>query len=250
MRSALSYLLAFLMSASLAQADQVTVFAAASLKTALDEIAVSFGAETGTTVTLSYAGSSALARQIERGAPADVFFSANTAWMDVLDRQGLLAPDTRTDLLGNRLVLVAGHPSEPEMLSPDTDLLSWLDGGKLAMALTEAVPAGQYGKAALTHLELWTDVAPYVAQTDNVRAALSLVAIGAAPLGVVYATDARADPRVHIRGTFPDASQPKITYPVAAVAGRAPQAAPFLDHLTTPAAQEIFRRNGFIVLAE
>ena len=160
-------------------AEQITVFAASSLKETLEEIAADFTSETGHDVVLSFAGSSALARQIEFGAPADIFISASTDWMDHLEKEELIAPATRFDLVGNRLVLVGPVDGSAEVvLNADTNMAALLHGGKLAMALTDAVPAGIYGKAALEHLGLWQDVAAFVAQTDNVRAALALVAPG------------------------------------------------------------------------
>lgn len=232
-----------------ARADTVTVFAAASLKTALDEIAARYGEETGDALRVSYAGSSKLARQIQQGAPAQIFVSANAAWMDVLEDEGLLAAATRADLLVNRIVLVAG-PGAPEGLSltltPGADLAGALGGGRLAMALVEAVPAGIYGKAALQSLDLWDTVAPHVAQVDNVRAALRLVATGEAPLGIVYATDAVAEPKVRVLDLFPEDSHPPIRYPAAILAeGDGPEVRAALRYLRGEAARAIFLRNGF-----
>ncbi|WP_417207730.1 molybdate ABC transporter substrate-binding protein [Antarctobacter sp.] len=229
-----------------AMAEPVTVFAAASLKTALDEVAGGYGGE----VVLSYAGSSALARQVQLGAPADVVFLANTDWMDVLDSGGLIGPGTRGDLLGNRLVLAGPVGAAQVEIGPDLDLVGMLGEGRLAMALVEAVPAGIYGKAALESLGLWAAVAPRVAQVDNVRAALALVSLGQVPLGIVYATDARADPRVDALGLFPENSHPPIRYPVAAVAGREAVAAPFLTYLQGPEARATFQAHGFAVLGD
>ena len=165
---------------------EVTVFAAASLKGGLDEAAVAWTAETGVDVHLSFAGSSALARQILQGAPADIFISASSEWMDVVEGYDALVPDTRKDLLANRLVLIGASNTSAQALTRDADLLAMLGDGKLAMALVEAVPAGIYGKAALEWFGLWDGVKDHVAQADNVRAALALVAWGEAPLGVVY----------------------------------------------------------------
>ncbi len=229
------------------RAGGVTVFAAASTLTAMEEIAADFEARTGHRVTLSFAGTSALARQIQAGAPADVFLSASPDWMDVLATDDLIAPDTRRDLLTNRLVLI-GHGQDVAALeiSGDLDLAAMLGTGRLAMALVNAVPAGIYGKAALSHLGLWDAIAPRVAQTDNVRAALALVALGEAPLGIVYASDAVAEPRVTVLGTFPKASHPPIRYPVAAVAGRlTPEVEAFLAYLDHPDARAAFVRQGF-----
>ncbi|MGR3197132.1 MAG: molybdate ABC transporter substrate-binding protein [Paracoccus sp. (in: a-proteobacteria)] len=228
-------------------ADEVTVFAAASLKTALDRIAADFEAETAHDVTLVLAGSNLLARQITQGAPADIFLSASAEWMDVVEAEGMIVPGTRADLLGNALVLVSGEPdSQPVRIDPALDLPQLLDGGRLAMALVDSVPAGQYGKAALTSLGLWDEVADHVAQADNVRAALALVSTGEAPLGIVYATDAAADPGVSVLGTFPADSHPPIAYPVALLTGAADSAdRAFLDALSAPAAQQVFRDQGF-----
>lgn len=227
-------------------ADDVTVFAAASLKTALDEVTAEYTDDVGVSVTVSYAGSSVLARQIALGAPADVFVSANPDWMDWLAGQGAVQPGTRRDLLGNRLALVV-HGDGPQMaVDARLDLAGLVGDGPLAMALVEAVPAGQYGKAALSALGQWDAVAGRVAQTDSVRAALALVALGAAPVGVVYATDALAEPRVTMVGTFPPESHAPIVYPVAAVGGEAgTEARAFIDHLFSPEAAEIFARHGF-----
>ncbi|WP_295316479.1 molybdate ABC transporter substrate-binding protein [Roseobacter sp.] len=235
-----------------ARADDITVFAAASMKNALEEIAGDFAAATSHDVTFSFAGSPVLARQIALGAPADIFVSASTDWMDYLEAEGVLAPGSRSDLAGNSLVLIAGH-GETRSLSPgpDTDLSAWLAGGRLAMALTDAVPAGIYGKAALQHYGMWNSAAPLVAQTDNVRAALALVAQGAAPLGIVYASDARAEPRVRVIATFAPESHPAIVYPVAAIAGRVtPASRALLDYLRSDAAHITLMRHGFAAVAE
>lgn len=238
-------LLALFLSAQTALAE-VTVFAAASLKTALDQVAADFTQATGTPVTLSYAGSPALARQIAQGAPADIFLSASTEWMDDLAARGLIQPASRRDLLGNRLVLIGPPDAAPVILSPDLDLLSRLAGGKLSMALVDAVPAGQYGKEALTTLGLWSAVEKDVVQSDNVRAALHLVALGEAPLGIVYASDAVAEPRVAVLATFPADSHRPITYPAAMTATAGPEAAAFLDHLASPQALRQFTAQGFL----
>ena len=225
----------------------VTVFAAASLKTALDEVAALFGSIGETQVRISYAGSSALARQIQQGAPAQVFVSASIDWMDLLETDGLLAPGSRTDLLTNRLVLIAGSGTgAPLDLVPGANLAGALGDGKLAMALVDAVPAGIYGKAALQSLGLWDSVAPRVAQADNVRAALRLVAVGEAPLGIVYATDATAEPDVRVVGTLPEDSHPPIIYPAAIMAeGDGPETRAFFAFLTGDAAGAVFLRHGF-----
>lgn len=229
-----------------AMAEDVTVFAAASLKTVLDEIAAGFSQDTGHGVTISSAGSNILARQIIEGAPADLFVSASDDWMDEVEKAGLV--ERRSTLLGNRLVLVAHGDAAPVMIGPDMDLAGMLAGGKLAMALVDAVPAGQYGKAALENLGLWDDVQADVAQSDNVRAALALVAAGEAPLGIVYATDATAEDDVTVIGDFPAASHPPITYSAALLAGGADDAdRAFYDALSGDAARAIFEQHGFRV---
>ncbi len=242
---------ALAMAAGPAAAAEVSVFAAASLKNAMDEIAAGYAAETGGKAVVTLAGSSALARQIEQGAPADVFISANPGWMDELESQGMVEPGSRFDLVSNSIVLIA-HDADiaPVAIGPDTDLAGMLGDRRLAMALVDAVPAGVYGKAALESLGLWEKIAPQVAQADNVRAALALVATGEAPLGVVYATDAVAEDRVTVIGTFPASSHPPIVYPAAAIAGRGAQAAAFLDHLRSPAARAALERQGFVTAAE
>ncbi|MBR9838971.1 MAG: molybdate ABC transporter substrate-binding protein [Rhodobacteraceae bacterium] len=239
-------------SAGAASAAEVTVFAAASMKNAMDEISARYAEETGNTAVVSLAGSSALARQIQAGAPADVFISANTDWMDTLEQDGLIDTESRVDLLGNSIVLVAHDPNAtPVTIDADLPLADMLGEDRLAMALVDAVPAGIYGKAALTSLGLWDGVAPQVAQADNVRAALALVATGEAPLGIVYATDAAAEPDVTVLGTFPEDSHAPITYPAATLAdGDAAIAQEFLDYLQGPVAREAFERQGFTFLTE
>ena len=238
--------------ASGVRAEQVTVFAAASMKTAMDEITARYAEETGNTARVSFAGSSALARQIQAGAPADVFISANPGWMDALESDGLIDDATRTDLLGNSLVLIAHDAkANPVEITPDLPLAEMLGESHLAMALVEAVPAGIYGKAALGSLGLWDAVAPKVAQADNVRAALALVATGEAPLGIVYATDARAEPGATVLGTFPEGSHAPITYPAARIRdGDSAVADAFLAYLQGPVARAAFERQGFTVLTE
>jgi molybdate transport system substrate-binding protein len=229
-----------------AAAADLLVFAAASLQTALDAAAAQWNPRPEADVTISYAASSALARQIEQGAPADVFISANVEWMDLLEDEGLIDPASRRDLLGNRLVLIAHGAGAPAVeLGPGLDLAALLGDGRLAMALVDAVPAGIYGRAALTSLGLWEAVAERVAQTDNVRAALALVARGEAPYGIVYATDAAAEPGVTVVASFPEASHPPIVYPAATTAGAAGDAAAFLDFLASDAARPAFAAQGF-----
>lgn len=230
-----------------ARAEEVVVFAAASLKTALDEVAQEFEAATGATVTISYAGSNAVAKQILEGAPADVFISAAENWMDEVGKAGLIAPEGRVDLLGNRLVLVAHGQGAPAVaIERGFDLKGLLGGGKLAMAMVDSVPAGQYGKEALESLKVWPAVEPEVAQSENVRAALALVASGEAPFGIVYASDAVAEPGVTVVGTFPDDSHKPIVYP-AALLTTATDASDraFFQALSAPAADAIFAAQGF-----
>ena len=229
--------------------ERVTVFAAASLKTALDEIAADYAAAGGAAVDVSYAGSSALARQIEYGAPAAVFISANAAWMDRVEAAGLLAPGTRRDVLGNRLAVIApaqGGP-EPFALNAGTELSGLLDGGRLAMALVTAVPAGIYGREALEALGLWDGVAGQIAETENVRAALRLVALGEAPLGIVYATDARAEARVRVVAEIAPELHGPITYPAALLReGDTGAARAFLAYLSGAEAAAVFAAHGFL----
>ena len=231
-------------------AEEVVVFAAASLKSGLDDFAARWGEETGNTVTISYAGSGQLARQIIAGAPADLYLSANVGWMDEVEKAGLIQKGARADLLGNTLVLIAhGKEAAPVVIGPDLDLVGLLGVGKLAMALVDAVPAGQYGKAALEALGLWEDVAPSVAQTDNVRAALALVSTGEAPFGIVYATDAAASDNVTVAATFPEGSHPPIIYPVALLANATgPVDRQFYDALFGDEARTAFEKQGFSVL--
>lgn len=235
-----------------AEGGQITVFAAASMTNAMAEIEQGFEAETGHDLVVSLAGSSVLARQIEKGAPADVFISANPGWMDRLEQAGFVEAGTRFDLLKNTLVLIAaGADAAPVAIGPDLDLAGLLGDGWLAMALVEAVPAGIYGKAALESLGLWDDVAAQVAQADNVRAALTFVATGEAPYGIVYATDAVAEDSVTVVGTFPADTHPPIIYPAADLATRDTEAeGAFLDYLRGPVARAAFERQGFVVVAE
>lgn len=238
-------------------AEPVVIFAAASLKNALDEASALWAKQTGKATRISYAGSNALAKQIEAGAPADLFISADEAWMNYAEKAGSIRSGSRFDLLRNALVLIApagaGAGADPQIaLAPDlgSTLSKALAGGKLAMANTDAVPAGKYGKAALDKLGAWEAVKGQVAQAENVRAALLLVARGEAPLGIVYATDAAAEPKVRVVATFPSDSHPPITYPAALTKDSAnPDAAAFLAFLTSPPARGAFERQGFTVIA-
>jgi len=234
-----------------ARADDATlVIAAASLKNALDAAVEDYSKSTGKTVTVSYAASSVLAKQIEEGAPADIFFSADLDWMGALQEKQLIATESRVTLLGNELVLVAPTDSQISLtIAPGFSLAEALGEGKLAMALTASVPAGKYGKAALEKLGVWDRVSANVAEAENVRAALALVARGEAALGIVYATDANAEPGVKIIGAFPADSHPPILYPVALTKSAKPDARAFLDYLTSAKAKPIFEAQGFRFIA-
>jgi molybdate transport system substrate-binding protein len=223
----------------------VTVFAAASLTDSLKSVAQAYKTRTGRSVTLSFGASSALARQIEQGAPADIFFSADTDWMDYLQRQNLIDPASRKTFLGNELVLIGGSGAKPLAIGPRFNLAGALGGGKLALADPASVPAGKYGKAALTALGVWAAVAPNVIPAENVRVALEYVARGEAPYGIVYATDARVAPSTRIVGVFPENTHPPIVYPVALTRNAASDARGFLAFLAGAEARAIFARAGF-----
>jgi molybdate transport system substrate-binding protein len=233
-----------------ASASEIVIFAAASLKEALDEATRVYAAQTGDTAKNSYAASSALAKQIESGAPADMFISADLDWMDYLQQRNLVQPATRKSFLGNRLVIVAPADTALKLdIKPGFELAGALKGGHLAMADPDSVPAGKYGKAALEKLGVWNSVKGAVAPAESVRAALLFVSRHEAPLGIVYATDAAADQRVKIAGTFPEDSHPPIVYPVALTAdSKNPDAARLLAFLTSAAARPIFEKHGFTVL--
>lgn len=231
-----------------AQAQQkITVFAAASLKNALDDVKTAWQADTGKEATISYAASSALARQIEQGAPADLFISADLDWMKYLSERNLTEPGSEVNLLGNRIVLVApGDSRAATTIAPDFDLAGLLGDGRLAMADVQAVPAGKYGKAALERLGVWASVEGKVAQAENVRAALKLVSTGEAALGIVYATDAVTESGVRMVGTFPEDSHPPIIYPAGLIAAsRNPDAAEFMEYLQSAKAKRLFEAQGF-----
>ncbi len=230
-----------------AAAADVTVFAAASLKEAMDAQARAFEAATGNKVVVSYAGSNALAKQIEGGAPADLFISADLDWMDYLAERKLIQPDTRGNLLRNSLVLVAPAASTSSIkIAPAFALAQALGDGKLAMANPDSVPAGKYGKTALEALGVWPSVEKSVARAENVRAALALVSRGEAPLGIVYATDAFADKGVRIVDTFPANTHPPIVYPAALTANaKSPAAKPLLEFLRGKDAASIWQKFGF-----
>jgi molybdate transport system substrate-binding protein len=237
---------------SKAQARDLVVFAAASLKNALDDASAAWTQETGKRVVISYAASNALAKQIEAGAPADLFFSADLDWMEYAASKGLIRPESRVDLLGNSLVLIAPKDSPSQIsLQPGLDLAASLGSDRLALGHVDAVPAGKYGKAALEKLGAWEGVKDKLAQTDNVRAALLLVSRGEAPLGIVYRTDAASDPKVRIVATFPGSSHPPIVYPIAVTAESShPDAAPLLAFLRSEKAKLFFEKQGFTVLSK
>jgi molybdate transport system substrate-binding protein len=238
------------LAATPATAQELLVFGAASLRDALDAVIETHQAKGGGEVRASYASSSMLARQIEQGAPADIFISANPQWMDYLEDRGLVRAGSRADLLGNGLVLVA--PLEGEVtveIAPGFDLLGALDGGFLAMGDPDHVPAGIYGRAALESLGVWDTVAPHVARADNVRAALALVERGETPLGLVYRSDAVADDSVKVVDDFPQDSHPPIVYPIAIMASsKQPEAAALVELLESETAGAIFERFGFTML--
>lgn len=234
---------------ALAADKPVTVFAAASLKNALDEVGSVYAAKTGGEARFSYAAASAIARQIEQGAPADVYISADSDWMDYLAGKKLIVPASRRDLLTNHLALIAPADAKVSLkITKGMPLAKALGAGRLAVAGPD-VPAGKYAKASLTNLGVWDSVSGKLAQAENVRAALQFVARGESPYGVVYDTDAKVEPKVKIVGLFPDASHPRIVYPAALVAGGAnPQAGGFLSFLSGPEAGAVFRKYGFVVL--
>jgi molybdate transport system substrate-binding protein len=234
-----------------ASAQDIVMFAAASLTNALDAAAQVFELQGGAHAKISYAASSVLAKQIENGAPADIFISADLDWMDYLEQRHLIRTSTRENLLGNRLVLIAPADSTEKIeIKPRMDLVGLLGGGRLAMADPDTVPAGRYGKAALEKLGVWDSVKAAVAPAENVRAALGYVSRRETPLGIVYATDAAADPNVKVVAVFPDDTHPPIVYPAALTAASInPNAARLLEFLGSPAARPIFEKQGFTVLA-
>ncbi|HET7803198.1 MAG TPA: molybdate ABC transporter substrate-binding protein [Pseudolabrys sp.] len=231
--------------------EQITVFAAASLKNALDDTNAAFAKATGVKVTVSYAASSALAKQIEQGAPADIFISADLQWMDYLGERKLIKPDTRFNLLGNKLVLIAPAASRigNASIGPGFDIAKLAGSGRIEVADVNAVPAGRYARAALEKLDAWAKAEPKLAQAENVRATLAFVARDEAPIGIVYETDAKVEPKVKVVGAFPDDSYPPVIYPVAATAITAKQSvSQYLHFLRTPAAKAIFEKYGFSFL--
>jgi molybdate transport system substrate-binding protein len=225
---------------------EITVFAAASLTDVLQEIGKAFREKTGVGVRFSFAASSALAKQAESGAPADAFVSADLEWMDYLANHGSVDLKSRRNVAGNELVLIAPAESDVKLtIAKDFPLAAALGDGRLAVADPASVPAGRYAKAALTSLDVWAQVEPHLAPAESVRAALALVSRGEAPLGIVYRSDARVDPKVRLVGVFPPGSYPPIVYPAARLANGAEAAAAFVEFLAGPDAQGIFARYGF-----
>jgi molybdate transport system substrate-binding protein len=233
-----------------AQGRDLVVFGAASLKNALDDANAHYQHDAGHKVVVSYGASSALAKQIENGAPADIFISADLDWMDYVAERKLTKPDTRFNLLGNKLVLVAPANSTVDLtIAANFPLAQALGNGRLAMADPSSVPAGKYGKAALEALGVWASVADKIAPAPDVRGTLVFVSRGEAPLGIVYQTDAAADKGVKIVGTFPESTHPPIIYPIAVtMASTHPDAAGYVGFLKSPSAKPAFEKQGFVVL--
>jgi molybdate transport system substrate-binding protein len=233
-----------------AQDKTLTVFAAASMKNALDDIDAAYTAKTGVKVNASYAASSQLAKQIEQGAPADIFVSADTDWMDYATSKKNINEPTRINLLGNSIVLIAPKDSKIDNITigQGFDLAKLAGDGKIATGDVKSVPVGKYAKAALEKLGAWTAAEPKFAMAESVRAALTLVARGEAALGIVYATDAKVEPGVKIVGTFPADSHPPIIYPVAATTTAKPEADDYLAYLRSSAAKAVLEKYGFSYL--
>jgi molybdate transport system substrate-binding protein len=233
-----------------AQSRDLLVFGAASLKNALDDADAQYQRDAGHKIVVSYGASSALAKQIENGAPADIFISADLDWMDYVAEHKLIKPETRFNLLGNKLVLIAPADSRINLtIGPNFPLAQALGNDRLAMAEPSAVPAGKYGKAALEALGVWASVAGKIAPAQDVRATMLLVSRGEAPLGIVYQTDAAADKGVKIVGAFPESTHPPIIYPLAVTtASTHPGAAAYIGFLKSPAAKPAFEKQGFVVL--
>jgi molybdate transport system substrate-binding protein len=240
-------LLGAMQSPAFADDKTLTVFAAASMKNALDEVDAAYTAKTGVKINASYAASSTLAKQIEQGAPADVFVSADTDWMDYAIKQKNINEQTRVNLLGNSIVLIAPKDSKIDNVNigPGFDLAKLAGDGKIATGDVKAVPVGKYAKAALEKLGAWQAAEPKFAMAESVRAALTLVARGEAVLGIVYSTDAKVEPDVKIVGTFPADTHPPIIYPVAATTTAKPETSDYLAFLRTSAAKAILEKYGF-----
>src|SRR5215813_11389200 len=235
---------------AMAQDKPITVFAAASMKNAVDDINAAFTKATKIKVVASYAASSALMKQIEEGAPADVFASADLDWMDYGSQKKVVRDDTRVDLLGNKLVLIAPKDSKINNVSivRGFDLAGLIGDGRITTGDVRSVPVGKYAKAALEYLGVWASVERKFAMVENVRVALTLVARGEAVLGIVYETDAKVEPNVKVVGAFPKESHPKIVYPVALTVTAKPEAAQYLAFLRSQAAKTVFENYGFTYL--
>jgi len=233
-----------------AEDKTLTVFAAASMKNALDDIDTAFTAKTGVKISASYAASSTLAKQIEQGAPADIFVSADTDWMDYAVKKKNINEATRVNLLGNSIVLIAPKDSKIDKVAigPGFDLEKLAGDGKIATGDVNSVPVGKYAKAALEKLGAWQAAEPKFAMAESVRAALLLVARGEAVLGIVYSTDAKVEPGVKVVGTFPADTHPPIIYPVAATTTAKPAANEYLDYLHSSAAKAVLEKYGFTYL--
>lgn len=242
--------IAFLSTAIHAYAESVNVFAAASMKTALDASARLWKTQSGKDIVATYGSTGTLAKQIAEAAPADIFISADLAWMDDVASKNLIRPESRKNLVGNTLVLVGAAGSEVKIeLAKDSNLAAALGSEKLAVGDVKSVPAGKYAKAALENLGLWASVEPNLVMQENVRSALALVARGEAKLGIVYGSDAVAESKVQVIASFPEASHAPIVYPAARIAASTnPDAQPFLDFLFSEEAQLIFKANGFTLL--
>jgi len=256
MPKSVAILLALVVSAALsvrtpvsAQNNEVLVFAAASLQTVLDALVEPAASSTGVRMRMSYAASSALARQIENGAPAGIFISADLDWMDYLAERKLVQAASRVNLAGNRLVLIAPKAQPVSLhIAPGFPIATALGANRLALANPDSVPAGRYAKAALTALHVWDSVAAKIAAAETVRVALTLVARGEARLGIVYATDAKAEPKVIVVDTFAESLHPAIVYPAALLPSATPQAARILDFLKSDAARKVFQAQGFTMV--
>jgi molybdate transport system substrate-binding protein len=248
--TAFAILLGSIASSALAQDKTLTVFAAASMKNALDDVDAAYTAKTGVKIVVSYGASSTLAKQIEQGAPADVFLSADTDWMDYAAGKKNINEQSRVNLLGNSIVLIAPKDSKIDnvAIGPGFDLAKLAGDGRITTGDVKAVPVGKYAKAALEKLGAWQAAEPKFAMAENVRAALTLVARGEAALGIVYSTDAKVEPGVKVVGTFPADSHPAIIYPVAATSTAKPEAADYLAFLRSSAAKTVLEKYGFTYL--
>lgn len=231
------------------QKPELLVFAAASLTNVLGELSTAWSARSGVRVKTSFAASSVLARQIEAGGKADAFISADQEWMDYLQSRNLIDKTTRRDLVANRLVLIAPADSKLELkIAPGFDLAGTLGKRRLATGDPDTVPVGRYARSALVTLGVWDEIQDRLVRADNVRSAMTFVALGEVPLGIVYATDARVDSKVRIVDTFPENTHPPITYPGAAIKGSRGDATEFLEFLASPQARDIWVKYGFLEL--